>query len=283
MRCPICDSRNLSFFLRKKQLEFFICRECKVIVQQGFESKGNSLDYGKETILHHYDFPFISRYVGGGKILARFKRARYNTDFLMRHFIQMNYTDDSSSDLGVLDIGGGTGENLYVLKHTSVFEKTNCVLMERSRIDRDIAKSLYGLNVIADFSDMAQEKFRIITIHHVLEHIPTPHKFIDTLKVHLVDNGFIFLTMPDPFAWYPRLRKAKWAWFNEDHIILYSASACKKLFQRHGFQLIAQKRYFLEEPFSHIWGIRTTLSCVVRNRSLPRVLQDGYTQIYQAE
>jgi len=281
MKCPICDNRNLVFFLRKKQLKFFMCRECKVIVQENFESKENSPDYGKEAILHHYDFPFISRYIGGGKILARFKRARYNTDFLLRHFMQMNCTDDGSADSGVLDVGGGTGENLYVLKHTSVFEKTDCVLMERSRIDRDIAGSLYGLNVVADFSDIAQKKFRIITIHHVLEHISTPHKFINAVKVHLAGNGFIFLTMPDPFAWYPRLRKAKWVWFNEDHFILYSVSACEKLFRQHGFQLIAQERYFLGGPFSHIWGIRTILSCAIRNRPLPGVLQDGYTQIYQ--
>jgi SAM-dependent methyltransferase len=282
MKCPICDNKKLAFFLRKKRLKFFLCRECKVIVQENFEDKENSPDYGKETILHHYDFPFISSYIGGGKILARFKRAQYNADFLLRHLARMNYTDDGSADSGVLDVGGGTGENLYVLKNTSGFEKTDCVLMERSRIDRAVAGSLYGLNVVADFSDIVQKRFRIITIHHVLEHISAPHKFINTVKAHLADNGFVFLTMPDPFAWYPRLRKAKWAWFNEDHFILYSASACEKLFQQRGFRLIAQERYFLEEPFSHVRGIRTILSCIIRNRPLPGVLQDGYTQIYQA-
>jgi 2-polyprenyl-3-methyl-5-hydroxy-6-metoxy-1,4-benzoquinol methylase len=283
MKCPICDNRNLGVFLQKKQLKFFICRQCRVIVQEDFESKENSPDYGKETILHHYDFSFISRYIGGGKILARFKRAQYNADFLLRHLVRMNYTDDGSADLGVLDVGGGTGENLYVLRGTSDFGKTNCVLMERSRIDRAVAGSLYGLNVVADFSDIAQKKFRIITLHHVLEHIAAPHKFIDTLRTHLTDNGLIFLTMPDPFAWYPRLRKTRWAWFNEDHFILYSAPACEKLFRQHNFRLLAQQRYFLEEPFSHISGIRTILSRAIRNRSLPGVLQDGYTQIYQAK
>ena len=281
MKCPICDKKKLSFFLHKKHLKFFICRECKVIVQEDFENKESSPDYGKEAILHHYDFSFISRYIGGGKILARFKRAQYNTDFLLRHFIQMNYTDDGSADWGVLDIGGGTGENLYVLKHTSFYKKTDCILMERIKRDRDIARSLYGLNVVADFSDIAQKKFSIITIHHVLEHISTPHKFINTVKTHLAEDGFIFLTMPDPFAWYPRLRKAQWAWFNKDHFILYSVSACEKLFRQHGFQLIAQKRYFLEEPFSHIRGMGTILSRAIRNRSLPGNLQDGYTQIYR--
>ncbi len=283
MKCPICDNGNLSFFLQKNKVKFFICRECRVIVQEDFESKENSPDYGKEAILHHYDFPFISRYIGGGKILARFKRAQYNADFLLQHLMKMNYTYDVSADSGILDVGGGTGENLYVLKHAPVFEKTDCVLMERSRIDRDIASSLYGLKVVADFADIAQKKFHIITIHHVLEHIAAPHNFIDAVKVRLMDNGFIFLTMPDPFAWYPRLRRAKWAWFNEDHFILYSASACEKLFQQHGFQLIARERYFLEEPFSHFLGIRTILFNAVRNRRLPGVLQDGYTQIYQVK
>jgi 2-polyprenyl-3-methyl-5-hydroxy-6-metoxy-1,4-benzoquinol methylase len=283
MKCPICDSRNLGFFLHKKQLKFFICSECKVIVQEGFEGKENSLDYGKETILHHYDFPFISRYIGGGKILARFKRAQYNAAFLLRHLVRMNYTDGGSADSEVLDVGGGTGENLYVLRNTSDFGKTDCVLMERSRIDRAVAGSLYGLNVVADFADIAQKKFRIITIHHVLEHIAAPHKFIDTLKVHLADSGLVFLTMPDPFAWYPRLRKAKWAWFNEDHFILYSVSACEKLFRQHGFRLLAQERYFLEEPFSLLRGMRMLLSHLIRGRPLPGVLQDGYAQIYQAK
>jgi len=283
MKCPICDSGNLDFFLGKEQLKFFICRKCRVIVQEDFENKENSPDYGKETILHHYDFPFISRYIGGGKILARFKRAQYNADFLLRHFMRMNYTDGGSADSGVLDVGGGTGENLYILKHTPVFQETDCTLMERSRIDRAVASSLYGLNVVADFSDVAQKKFRVIAIHHVLEHIATPHKFIDTVKAHLADNGLVFLTMPDPFAWYPRVRRAKWAWFNEDHFILYSVSACEKLFRQHGFRLLAREGYFLESPFSHLRGLRTLLSHLVRGRPLPGVLQDGYAQIYQAE
>jgi len=90
MKCPICDNKNLVFFLQKKQLKFFMCRECKVIVQEDFESKENSPDYGKEAISHHYDFPFVSRYIGGGKNLSRFKRAQYNADFLMRYLKQAN-------------------------------------------------------------------------------------------------------------------------------------------------------------------------------------------------
>ena len=283
MNCPICSNKEPSFFLSKDGLKFFICSKCRVIFQENYEIKENSSDYGKENILNHYDYRFLTRYIGGGKILERFRKAQYNEGFLTKYFEQIDYVGDGSSDLGVLDVGGGTGENLHALKNTSVFKDKKCVLMERSRIDRDIGEVLYGLDVVADFSELAHERFPVITIHHVLEHIPNPNEFISMLKKHLSGNGFVFLTTPDPFAWYPKLRRAKWGWFMGNHLVLYSMSACRQLFEQHGFELVAEKKYFLYQPFSITYTVLSTLFSVVRNHSLPRVLQDAYAQIYQVQ
>ncbi len=54
--------------------------------------------------------------------MERFRKAQYNKGFLTKYFEQIDYVGDGSSDLGVLDVGGGTGENLHALKNTSVFK-----------------------------------------------------------------------------------------------------------------------------------------------------------------
>lgn len=283
MKCPVCDNSNLKPYLHKKDLEYFECLDCRIFLQSDFENLENSESYGKEDISNHSDIRFIGRYIGTEKIIYRYKRAQFNCGFLLDYIESSGFLETRSSGLNILDIGAGTGENLYILKNTAALAGSNCILMERSPIDRSIAKTLYGMDAVNDFSQLDQDKFDIITIHHVLEHIAEPQVFVRNIVSHLNPGGLIFLTMPDPYRWYPRLIKGRWQWFNSDHLVMYSVQGCRKLFEQNGLHLVSEKRSFLEHKSSLYRDVRFILSTVVRKHCVPGVLQDGYAQIYQMQ
>lgn len=277
MNCPICSSEKLEFYASTPQgVRFYLCAKCELLVQENYESLENSPDYGKEKFSSHSDFGFLNRYIGSGKILSRFKRAAYNADFLKKNL--ENILNDTVS---ILDIGGGTGENLYHLKHEPSLNVHRAFLVERSDIDRDVAEALYQLDTFNKLDNLQRERFDIITLHHVLEHIPDPKQFLHDLSSLLKPHGYLFLTLPDSFTWLNRWRKSKCAWLIPDHLILYSPAAAQKILREYGFTLTAEKRTFLESPltFSHAAGL--FVRAWKKRKLFPDRLEDGFAQIYQ--
>lgn len=277
MNCPLCDDNRLTHYASTpREITFFRCPSCELLVQEDYANRPNSSEYGKENIPDSHDYRFLSRYIGTGKIISRFARAQYNAQFILE--TSLDLARDHSR---ILDIGGGTGENLYILAHCLGIASQECVLAERSRIDRQTASNIYGLTTVSELDDLAGHSFDIITLHHVLEHIPNPHDFIEAFVSFLKPGGLLFITLPDAFSSYSRFRHAKGSWLIPDHLVLYSAPAAEKLFAAHGFKLLCQKHNFLEAPQTAMTVIKTCLISLIAHRTLPLRLQDGFAQLYQ--
>ncbi|WP_323585278.1 class I SAM-dependent methyltransferase [Aliarcobacter butzleri] len=120
----------------------------------------------------------------------------YSDDFI-------DFFKDSVSErkLKVLEIGSGTGFLLSQIK----------------KLDFDVigiepgkhclkAKEKYGVDIIHDFfpSKHIDTQFDIIVMTNVLEHIPNPSLFLNSLHAYLKENGKLIISVPDeePFIKY---------------------------------------------------------------------------------
>ena len=278
-KCPICNSNKyVKIWINIDSLQYSYCKNCQIIFQKDYQNKENDMDYGKSYYKNMYDFKFINRYIVDRKILARHYRAELNAEFLIE-CIKEHDLFRNSKKIKILDVGGGTGENLFYL--INYIPNSQGIHMERSRIDKQVAKNLYNLEVISNFDDLDNnEKFDIITLHHVIEHIPNINEFIEILKNFLNDGGLLFITTPNPFSLYAKLRRKKWGWYIEDHPILYSPVACKKLLERHGLVLLKKKNYFLDSKNPLTDSLKLTFISLIFNKRLPPVLKDAFAQIY---
>ncbi len=276
MKCPICNSPKLPLYAETPSgLRFYLCPECVLLVQDNYQNMENSPEYGKEKYSSHSDIHFLKHYIGSGKITSRFKRAAYNAAFLTE---SLKNAHDSYYD--ILDIGGGTGENLYCLKHSASLKVQQAALVERSTIDRKIAENLYELEAYENTDLLPNQTFDLITLHHVLEHIPDPHTFITSLLSHLKDSGYLFLSLPDCFTRINRWRKNKCTWLISDHLVLYSPKAVEKLLASYGFKLIRERRHFLESPLVS-YKFKLLLAGWRKGNLLPPRFEDGFVQLYQ--
>jgi len=95
----------------------------------------------------------------------------------------------------LLDIGAGIGQFLY-------FAQNNFDVMgtEVSKSAVRVAKERYNINLnlgqLEDI-DFGNTKFDVITLFHVLEHVPYPYRTIETCKTLLSEKGVLIIAVPN--------------------------------------------------------------------------------------
>lgn len=134
----------------------------------------------------------------------------------------------------LLDIGAGTGDFLLVAKNNN----WNTVGIEPSVKAKAIAKAK-GVELKSDLSEFEDNYFDVITMWHVLEHVPNLENQIKELKRLLKPNGSILIAVPNFKSFDANYYKEFWAAYDVPrHLWHFSKTAIQKLFAKEELELI---------------------------------------------
>lgn len=134
----------------------------------------------------------------------------------------------------LLDIGAGTGDFLFVAKNNG----WNAVGIEPSEKAKSIAQSK-GVELKSSLSDFDDNSFDIITMWHVLEHVPDLEYQIKELKRLVKPNGSIIIAVPNFKSFDATYYKEFWAAYDVPrHLWHFSKTAIKKLFTKEDLELV---------------------------------------------
>ena len=137
----------------------------------------------------------------------------------------------------ILDIGAGTGEFLNSMKSFL----WNVEGVEPNKTARELA-ILKGLNLKEDLSKIRQKKFEVITLWHVLEHLPDLENKIKELHNLLEDDGVLIIAVPNHNSYDANYYKNDWAaWDVPRHLWHFSRKGIERKFSENNFQLIDEK------------------------------------------
>ena len=126
----------------------------------------------------------------------------------------------------ILDVGAGTGEFLKVCKNNSwkVFGT------EPNSDARTIAAKK-GIMLERDISKFSNQKFEIITLWHVLEHVENLSEYISNLNTMLSDCGRLIIAVPNFNSDDAKYYKEFWAAFDVPrHLWHFSQQSIHRLF-----------------------------------------------------
>ena len=131
----------------------------------------------------------------------------------------------------LLDIGCGTGEFLIHAKNknwkTVGVELNDQARQKASNKKIDTFKSLENLN---------NQKFDVITLWHVLEHLPNLEDQILKIKSLLEKNGTLIIAVPNYKSYDAKYYKQYWAAYDTPrHLWHFSQKAIKKIFAEKNF------------------------------------------------
>ncbi|WCM41242.1 class I SAM-dependent methyltransferase [Flavobacterium sp. CBA20B-1] len=147
------------------------------------------------------------------------------------------------SYLNVLDIGCGTGDFLkYGIQELAV----NGVGVEPNETARGIAQSK-KMDVFNSIDEIPAEKFDVITLWHVLEHVTDLNIYFQFFSERLTENGTLVIAVPNFKSFDAKHYKQHWAaWDVPRHLWHFSKISIKKLAEEHQFKLIHIKPMYFD-------------------------------------
>ena len=126
----------------------------------------------------------------------------------------------------ILDIGAGTGAFLSFIK--SDFRYVTGI--EPNQKARELAKEK-GISLEQDLNDVRDKLFDVITMWHVLEHVPNLEETIRDVEALLKPNGILIIAVPNFYSFDAAYYKNFWAAFDVPrHLWHFSKASMNKLF-----------------------------------------------------
>ncbi|MFD1602142.1 class I SAM-dependent methyltransferase [Flavobacterium artemisiae] len=133
----------------------------------------------------------------------------------------------------ILDIGAGTGDFLLTAKNNG----WETVGAEPSEKAKNIAKQK-GISFTEDIASLESHSFDVITMWHVLEHVPNLDDQIKELKRLLKPTGTLIVAVPNFKSFDAQHYKTFWAAYDVPiHFWHFSKKAIQLLFERVDMKL----------------------------------------------
>jgi 2-polyprenyl-3-methyl-5-hydroxy-6-metoxy-1,4-benzoquinol methylase len=229
--CPICNSHNFKDIFKSKDytssneiFQLIKCDNCSLII--------TSPRPNEENIRKYYEsIDYISH---SAKTESFFNKIY----FLARNIAITNKRKliEQYNPVGkLLDIGCGTGSFIRYMKQNE-WEPTG---VEPSAKARKIAQET-AIDIVEKIEDIKDQKFNVITMWHVLEHIHDVNKTILKIKELLKSDGTLFIAVPNYKSYDAKYYTTTWAAYDVPrHLWHFSQEIIKKLLQKHNLEVIS--------------------------------------------
>ena len=250
MKCLICLKEDLENYCDNSflNLPVFYCKSCFVHVS------GNSEDMMRNNCKEIYQKKFWGN----------------NNLWDAKKIIENDYQDNDSKskkrtwksqyayckefldkDGEILEVGAGQGQASYWFEQagyniTAIEPDPNNAKLINNKLRNGKCISCDAENISLG------KKFSIVWVSHVLEHMVSPQNFIDNINKHLIDNGILFIEVPN----CENKKVLKTSIEKVPHTFHYSMRSLQIIMERNNF-CIKKSDYF--KPASKIDGIQNRL------------------------
>ena len=136
----------------------------------------------------------------------------------------------------LLDFGAGTGDFVKFAKQNGF----DPIALEPNALASEKAKQK-GLTVFNALKQIKDRSFHVITLWHVLEHLPNLDGDIASLLSVLEDDGLLVIAVPNYKSWDARHYKTYWAAYDVPrHLWHFSRNSIRSIFEKQHCQVIKE-------------------------------------------
>lgn len=135
----------------------------------------------------------------------------------------------------LLDVGCGTGDFLLTCKKKG----WNVTGVEPNIKAKKIAVDKLNAELFSNITLISSQKFDVITLWHVLEHVPNLTAHIENVKSLLKTNGVLIVAVPNFKSYDATFYKQFWAAFDVPrHLWHFSKQAIQGLFSKQRMEVV---------------------------------------------
>lgn len=234
--CPACNEKQLLPFLIVKdytvtQEAFNIqrCQSCQLLFTNPRPKFNEALPFYKsDTYISHSN-------TNKGLINKLYHLIRNITLKQKTNWIKKEKTDNFK----LLDIGCGNGHFLHACQK-------NGWKISGMEIDLETAaraKTLLGINIYPSIRNIPKkERYSLISLWHVLEHVYELEEYFTFFKSHITKNGVLLLALPNSRSFDAHYFMKYWAAYDAPrHIYHFDPDTIQSLAKRYGFKLKSKR------------------------------------------
>lgn len=254
--CPFCGSNRYSVYERfgsSLQYTYVLCADCSLV----YQSPRPKYDQ------HFIDAAYAEYYQFADNLeLNDLADVRESSVTMFKkevdYIIQYDHTRTA-----VLDIGSGMGTFLYASKP---YYKTVIGLDVSAQMASFVEKKLGVKIYVQQFEDFHYpEKFSLIHMSHVLEHVPDPNNWLQKAKQMLDQKGILVINVPNKFSISFRLqhlftklgikKQFSDSWNDPartpDHLFEPTINSMKYLLDKNNYEMLEYYTYSRRDPASN--------------------------------
>jgi SAM-dependent methyltransferase len=232
-QCPVCGEITFSPYLActdytvsHETFSIVKCAHCQFAFTNPYPEISQLASYYKSSAyVSHSSRP--TTFMDHIYVLARTQTLKWKTRLIKEHV--------TVPSLALLDYGCGTGDFLIHCKNLGW--KVSGV--EPSSSAREIALTKSGQMIYPTIEQLPKTTFDVITLWHVLEHVPNLHELIEALAQNLKQTGTIFIAVPNRNSWDARHYKTTWAAYDVPrHLWHFRRQDMQKIMQAHSLNVV---------------------------------------------
>ena len=223
MNCYICKNETFQKVEGKvrdrPEVGILKCRECGLVFLESFDHIDD----------HYYSDSKMREDI----VQSDWEGYRQKSAFddVRRH----RWIQPQVSGKTLLDFGCGSGGFLYRIKEST----KKCAGLEKDKALQSVIEEKLCVRVYSDIGEV-DEKFDIITLFHVLEHLKDPSKTLIALSELLTEEGKIIIEVPscdDALLSLYRCKEFSEFTYWSCHLFLFNTVTLRKLIESLGLKV----------------------------------------------
>ena len=235
-RCPVCEGNtfipfisSLDHSISREMFTLIKCKDCELVMTSPRPSN-DQLDkyYTSPAYTSHISTP--------NNIIDKIYLRARNFTLNWKLSLIKKYAP-TPAEKRLFDFGCGTGEFLRAAKLNGWLT----VGMEPSLFARQQSDPVIRQDIQSTMKEIINDnnRFQIITLWHVLEHVEDLNTTLQELKQLLVQRGTIFIAVPNHTSWDAKHYKQNWAGFDVPrHFWHFSMKSMTYLLEKHALNVV---------------------------------------------
>lgn len=220
-----CQHQQINKIADFGENQLYLCTACQIVIAKFTQNNPSA----EQKYQEYYAENTSSRFGFGLETII--KLFRWNRAY----YLHKIHPQAKSA----LDIGCGRGLILYYLKKYFAF--TTVLGTQISKPAAEFARNKLKLTIYEQdllTIDFAEQKFDIISLLHVLEHVDQPEAYLEKIYQLLNPGGILMLEVPNFQAWTKNFTSQYWLSLDPPyHLYFFTPDTLTRLLKKYNFTI----------------------------------------------